>query len=53
MAADSLLRTLPTNVYFGGDGPGVDKLRRVLAAMSWHNPVVGYCQVCRADTDQR
>ncbi|KAH9814009.1 rab-GTPase-TBC domain-containing protein [Melampsora americana] len=37
-------RTLPTNVYFGGDGPGVKKLRRVLAAMSWHNPVVGYCQ---------
>ncbi|PLW24109.1 hypothetical protein PCASD_06725 [Puccinia coronata f. sp. avenae] len=37
-------RTLPTNVYFGGDGPGVSKLRRVLAAMSWHNPVVGYCQ---------
>uniref|UniRef100_A0A0S1MKH8 Rab-GAP TBC domain-containing protein n=1 Tax=Phakopsora pachyrhizi TaxID=170000 RepID=A0A0S1MKH8_PHAPC len=37
-------RTLPTNVYFGGDGPGVSKLRRVLAAMSWHNPRVGYCQ---------
>ncbi|KAG0150151.1 hypothetical protein CROQUDRAFT_38869 [Cronartium quercuum f. sp. fusiforme G11] len=37
-------RTLPTNIYFGGDGPGVNKLRRVLTAMSWHNPIVGYCQ---------
>lgn len=28
-------RTFPGNVFFGGDGPGVEKLRRVLAAYSW------------------
>nr|XP_031860049.1 uncharacterized protein CI109_004412 [Kwoniella shandongensis]KAA5527121.1 hypothetical protein CI109_004412 [Kwoniella shandongensis] len=37
-------RTFPGNVFFGGDGPGVAKLRRVLVAYSWHNPAVGYCQ---------
>ncbi|ORY35339.1 rab-GTPase-TBC domain-domain-containing protein [Naematelia encephala] len=37
-------RTFPGNVFFGGDGPGVAKLRRVLVAYSWHNPEVGYCQ---------
>ncbi|KAK4689732.1 small G protein signaling modulator 3, partial [Tremellales sp. Uapishka_1] len=37
-------RTFPGNVFFGGDGPGVAKLRRVLIAYSWHNPAVGYCQ---------
>ncbi|PWN22480.1 TBC-domain-containing protein [Microstroma glucosiphilum] len=37
-------RTMPTNIYFGGDGPGVPKLRRVLAAYSWYNPSTGYCQ---------
>ena len=37
-------RTFPGNVFFGGDGPGVGKLRRVLVAYSWHNPGVGYCQ---------
>ncbi|PWN28235.1 TBC-domain-containing protein [Jaminaea rosea] len=37
-------RTMPTNIYFGGDGPGVPKLRRVLAAYSYHNPTIGYCQ---------
>ncbi|EIW67400.1 hypothetical protein TREMEDRAFT_11606, partial [Tremella mesenterica DSM 1558] len=37
-------RTFPGNVFFGGDGPGVAKLRRVLIAYSWHNPSVGYCQ---------
>ncbi|KAK8854964.1 hypothetical protein IAR55_003704 [Kwoniella newhampshirensis] len=37
-------RTFPGNVFFGGDGPGVGKLRRVLVAYSWHNPAVGYCQ---------
>lgn len=37
-------RTMPTNIYFGGDGPGVPKLRRVLAAYSWYSPQIGYCQ---------
>ncbi|KAF5385547.1 hypothetical protein D9757_006763 [Collybiopsis confluens] len=37
-------RTMPLNVFFGGDGAGVDKLRRVLAAYSRRNPTVGYCQ---------
>ncbi|PWN40150.1 TBC-domain-containing protein [Ceraceosorus guamensis] len=37
-------RTMPTNVYFGGDGPGVPKLRRLLVAYSWYNPTCGYCQ---------
>ncbi|OCF41132.1 hypothetical protein I317_05046 [Kwoniella heveanensis CBS 569] len=37
-------RTFPGNVFFGGDGPGVAKLRRVLTAYAWHNPAVGYCQ---------
>jgi hypothetical protein len=27
-------RTMPLNVFFGGDGVGVDKLRRVLVAYS-------------------
>ncbi|TDL25839.1 TBC-domain-containing protein [Rickenella mellea] len=37
-------RTMPLNVFFGGDGAGVDKLRRVLIAYSRRNPDVGYCQ---------
>lgn len=37
-------RTFPTNVFFAGDGPGVGKLRNVLVAYSWRNPVIGYCQ---------
>lgn len=37
-------RTMPTNIFFGGGGPGVPKLRRVLAAYSWHSPEIGYCQ---------
>jgi len=37
-------RTMPLNVFFGGDGVGVDKLRRVLRAYSRRNPNVGYCQ---------
>ena len=37
-------RTMPTNVFFGGDGPGVPKLRRVLAAFSWYDVEIGYCQ---------
>ncbi|BFZ62564.1 hypothetical protein YB2330_003665 [Saitoella coloradoensis] len=39
-----IYRTMPNNVYFGGKGPGVVKLRRVLLAFSRHNSVVGYCQ---------
>ncbi len=30
-------RTMPTNVFFGGDGQGVAKLRRLLVAFSWYN----------------
>ncbi|KAI0310088.1 rab-GTPase-TBC domain-containing protein [Amylostereum chailletii] len=37
-------RTMPLNMFFGGDGAGVDKLRRVLIAYSRRNPAVGYCQ---------
>ncbi|KAJ7765845.1 rab-GTPase-TBC domain-containing protein [Mycena maculata] len=37
-------RTMPLNVFFGGDGAGVVKLRRVLTAYSRRNPAVGYCQ---------
>lgn len=37
-------RTMPTNVYFSGDGPGVPKLRRLLVAFSWYNTRCGYCQ---------
>ncbi|KAJ7266586.1 rab-GTPase-TBC domain-containing protein [Mycena rebaudengoi] len=37
-------RTMPLNVFFGGDGAGVLKLRRVLTAYSRRNPAVGYCQ---------
>ncbi|TFY78596.1 hypothetical protein EWM64_g5421 [Hericium alpestre] len=37
-------RTMPLNVFFGGDGAGVEKLRRVLTAYSRRNPSVGYCQ---------
>ncbi|KAF7308371.1 GTPase activating rab protein [Mycena chlorophos] len=31
-------RTMPLNVFFGGDGAGVSKLRRVLIAYSRRNP---------------
>lgn len=37
-------RTMPSNVFFAGIGPGVPKLRRVLLAFSRHNAEVGYCQ---------
>ncbi|KAJ2918478.1 hypothetical protein MD484_g1974, partial [Candolleomyces efflorescens] len=37
-------RTMPLNIFFGGDGVGVEKLRRVLTAYSRRNPAVGYCQ---------
>ncbi|KAH8677869.1 rab-GTPase-TBC domain-containing protein [Xylariales sp. PMI_506] len=36
-------RTLRDNVYFV-EGPGVEKLRQVLAAYARRNPQVGYCQ---------
>ncbi|KAF9223253.1 TBC-domain-containing protein [Gyrodon lividus] len=37
-------RTMPLNIFFGGDGAGVHKLRRVLTAYSRRNTAVGYCQ---------
>ncbi|WFC99269.1 hypothetical protein MYAM1_002013 [Malassezia yamatoensis] len=37
-------RTLPSNRFFGGDGPGVAKLQRILEAQSAQNPAQGYCQ---------
>jgi hypothetical protein len=37
-------RTMPNNVFFGGNGPGIAKLERVLIAFSRHNPTIGYCQ---------
>ena len=37
-------RTMPNNVFFGGNGPGIAKLERVLVAFSRHNPSIGYCQ---------
>ncbi|WFD33386.1 hypothetical protein MCUN1_000199 [Malassezia cuniculi] len=37
-------RTMPNNLFFGGDGPGVPKLRRVLAAYARYDPASGYCQ---------
>jgi hypothetical protein len=37
-------RTMPLNVFFGGDGAGVDKLRRVLLAYSRYA-----CQLLRSD----
>ncbi|KZP22612.1 TBC-domain-containing protein [Athelia psychrophila] len=37
-------RTMPLNIFFGGNGAGVVKLRRVLTAYSRRNPAVGYCQ---------
>ncbi|GHJ85908.1 hypothetical protein NliqN6_2310 [Naganishia liquefaciens] len=37
-------RTFPTNVFFGGDGVGCEKLRRCLSAYAWRDPQIGYCQ---------
>ena len=37
-------RTMPNNVFFGGNGPGILKLERVLIAFARHNPTIGYCQ---------
>ncbi|KAH7106643.1 TBC-domain-containing protein [Auriculariales sp. MPI-PUGE-AT-0066] len=39
-----VVRTMPLNVFFGGEGVGVAKLRRVLQAYALINPHVGYCQ---------
>jgi len=40
-------RTMPLNIFFGGDGAGVDKLRRVLIAYSRYvaPPVTELCSV--------
>jgi hypothetical protein len=41
-----LLRTLPNNKHYDSiENEGIDKLRKVLLSYSWHNPVIGYCQV--------
>lgn len=41
-----LRRTLPNNKYFEEESSeGIPKLRRILLAYSYHNPVIGYCQV--------
>ncbi|WFC95263.1 hypothetical protein MBRA1_001910 [Malassezia brasiliensis] len=37
-------RTMPTNSFFGGKGPGVEKLQRLLEAQCAWNPAQGYCQ---------
>ncbi|KZW03637.1 TBC-domain-containing protein [Exidia glandulosa HHB12029] len=39
-----VVRTMPLNIFFGGEGVGVAKLRRVLQAYGVMNPAVGYCQ---------
>lgn len=35
-------RTMPLNIFFGGDGVGVGKLRRVLQAYSWYVLAISY-----------
>ena len=37
-------RTMPTNLFFGGHGPGVPKLKRLLTAYAHFNVDYGYCQ---------
>ncbi|SHO77107.1 Similar to S.cerevisiae protein MDR1 (Cytoplasmic GTPase-activating protein) [Malassezia sympodialis ATCC 42132] len=37
-------RTMPTNLFFGSQGPGVAKLRRILHAYTQYNRTCGYCQ---------
>lgn len=37
-------RTMPTNLFFGGQGPGVAKLRRLLTAYAQYHEENGYCQ---------
>ncbi|XP_026537803.1 TBC1 domain family member 2B isoform X3 [Notechis scutatus] len=40
-----LLRTLPNNKHYASPASeGIQKLRNVLVAFSWHNPEIGYCQ---------
>ncbi|KAJ8305747.1 hypothetical protein KUTeg_016292 [Tegillarca granosa] len=40
-----LPRTLPNNKHYECmESDGITKLRNVLLAFSWHNPVIGYCQ---------
>ncbi|XP_037091699.1 small G protein signaling modulator 3 homolog [Pollicipes pollicipes] len=40
-----LLRTMPSNVCFSHlNSPGVPRLRRVLRALAWLYPDIGYCQ---------
>ena len=39
-----LYRTMPYNVFFKDNGPGLDKLQNVLIAFSRKYPHVGYCQ---------
>ena len=37
-------RTMPSNLFFGGKGPGVPKLRRLLLAYARYDRKCGYCQ---------
>jgi hypothetical protein len=40
-----LLRTLPTNFCFSSiESVGVPRLRRILQAIAWLYPNIGYCQ---------
>ncbi|XP_026565421.1 TBC1 domain family member 2B isoform X1 [Pseudonaja textilis] len=40
-----LLRTMPNNKHYASPASeGIQKLRNVLVAFSWHNPEIGYCQ---------
>lgn len=40
-------RTMPLNIFFGGDGAGVDKLRRVLVAYSrWVSSPLVFLSFC-------
>lgn len=44
-----LLRTMPSNACFAHvGGVGVPRLRRVLRALAWLYPEIGYCQGARA-----
>ncbi|KAJ8037117.1 Small G protein signaling modulator 3-like [Holothuria leucospilota] len=40
-----LLRTMPSNACFSSNrSPGIPRLRRILGAISWLYPDIGYCQ---------